>query len=76
MIPTPLPEVDPIHGEFEWTVERVLDHEDVKVSQKSRRTQRKFLVKWKGYPMEDNEWVKESHCQCPDLVQEYHNSLR
>lgn len=71
----PMPVV--LDGEYELEVERVLDHRDKKVSQRSRRTRREFLVKWADYGHEHNVWVDESECgNCQDLIQAYYLSKR
>ena len=66
-----------IDGEPEWPVERILDHRDHKISEKSRRTRRSFLVKWAGYGHEQNSWEEESDCKnCKDLIQDYYASVK
>lgn len=58
----PPPEVheDGLHYE----VERILAH---------RRTRRgvEYLIKWKGYPSEENTWEPWAHLNCPDLLEAY-----
>ena len=43
--PPPVPNLT--GSELEWEEERVLDHRDVKISAKSRRTKHEVLAKWK-----------------------------
>ena len=31
-----------------------------------------YLIKWKGFPESDNEWVDPSHMHATDLVRAYH----
>ena len=37
-----------------FEVERVIDHRDVKISEKSRRKEREYLVKWANFGHEHN----------------------
>lgn len=30
-----------------------------------------YLLKWKGYPVDSNSWVKEENLNCPQLVSEF-----
>lgn len=48
-----------------YEVEKILDH---KVDSKGRR---RFLLKWKGYPNEENSWEYEENLDCPKLLTEY-----
>jgi hypothetical protein len=58
-------------GAPEYHVEAILDHRD----QNRRRSQRQYLVRWQGYPAENNTWEKEGDLtHCADLLQEYLNS--
>jgi Chromo (CHRromatin Organisation MOdifier) domain len=58
-----------IDGEYEYEVERILDHKGT-VSGK-----RKFLVAWVGYGPEHNTWEPESNMTtCGDALQEYWNT--
>ena len=64
-----------IEDEPEYEVDRILDHRDCKVSQKSRKTKREFLVKWRNCP-DGNTWEPESNCRhCEDRIQEYYKTL-
>lgn len=48
------PPPDLINGEPEQEVEEILDDH-------VRRRKKQFLVKWKRFPMEENEWLIEEH---------------
>ncbi len=54
--PIPLPPVVTPTGEEEWEVEKVLNS-------KIERGKMKFLVKWKGYSLEENSWEPESNLE-------------
>jgi hypothetical protein len=49
----------------EYEVEKKLD----------MRMRREYLLKWEGYPNEDNSWVNADHLSCPYLVKEYEERL-
>ena len=71
--PPPVPNF--IGTEPEWEVERVLDHKDVPISAKSRRTRREYFVKWLDYGHESNSWVPEADfANCKDLLEKYYIS--
>ena len=61
----PRPPPDLIEGEEEYEVESI---------QNSRffRRQLQYLVKWKGYPDSDNEWIAASDAHADDLLTLYH----
>ena len=66
-----------INGEPEWPVERILDHLDVPINEKSQRTRRSFLIKWAGFGHEHNSWEPEEHCKNrKDLIQDYYASVQ
>ena len=58
------PVPDLIDGEEEYEVEEVLD---------SRRRRRKlqYLVKWKGYPDSDNQWVNQDDMSADLAIQDF-----
>src|SRR6266404_9759212 len=60
------PPPDLINGEEEYKVERVINSQ-----QFGRRRQVQYLVKWKGYPNSDNQWIKWQDVNAPDLIVEY-----
>jgi hypothetical protein len=51
----------------QWEVEAILD-------ERTRYRRKEYLVHWKGYPDEDNMWVKASDVSA-DLIAEYRNSI-
>ena len=48
----------------EFIVEKIINHS-------FRNGKCYFLLKWKGYPDEDNSWEEETSLNCPDLLAEY-----
>jgi hypothetical protein len=62
------PPSDPINGEEEYEVERIVA---------SRRFGRghklQYLVKWKGYPDAENQWVNKEDVFAEDAVREFQN---
>jgi hypothetical protein len=60
------PPPDLINGEEEYEIERVID---------SRRHGRggkiQYLVKWKGYPDSENQWVSWDDVNAPELLAEF-----
>jgi len=62
----PPPEV--VEGEEEFEVEDI-----IKAKTFGRNKQWRYLVKWKGYPNSDNEWVNLSDMMnSMDMVRKYH----
>jgi transposase InsO family protein len=63
--PPPPPVLVEEAGDEHYEVEQVLD---------SRLLQNKlhFLVKWKGYSYEHNQWVSEDDMDAPELLQEFY----
>src|SRR6266404_4949461 len=59
------PPPDLINGEEEYEVERVINSQ-----QFGRGRQVQYLVKWKGYPDSDNQWIKWQDVNAPDLIVE------
>src|SRR6202000_2685884 len=51
-------------SEDSYVVEKVLDHR--KIGNKIQ-----YLVKWQGYPDEDNTWEPESHFETIECIEEY-----
>jgi hypothetical protein len=64
------PPPDVIEEVEEYKVERILDH-------KGGKRRRKYLVKWKGYPMSEASWeMKKNLRHVPDQVFRYEASLQ
>ncbi len=63
------PAPDLIDNEEEYKVEKVLD-----TRQFGRGHKRQYLIKWKGYPDSDNEWVDHKDIHAPDVIREFENS--
>ena len=60
------PPPDLIDGEEEYEVEAILD------SRKFGRTKRQqYLVKWKGYPDADNQWLNKDDVFAEDAIREF-----
>lgn len=47
-----------------FDVEKLLDH-------KEKKSGRMFLVRWKGFGPDEDQWVSESNLQCPTLLKSY-----
>ncbi len=63
------PAPDLIDNEEEYKVKKILDSR-----QFSRRHKKQYLIKWKGYPDSDNEWVDKRDVHVPDTIREFENS--
>lgn len=63
------PPPDLINGEEQFEVEKIMDS-------RLRGRGLQYLVHWKGYPHEDNQWLPRSELihSCPDAITEFHNS--
>lgn len=61
----PPPEL--VDGREEYEVEEVLDS-------RMWRNGLQYLVKWKGYGYEDNEWVKPQDMHAPEAIEKFHHS--
>jgi hypothetical protein len=59
----PLPVV--VDGEEEYEVEEILNAHFF-------RQQLQYLVKWRGYSNEDNEWVSTRDVHAPEAVQAFY----
>ena len=63
------PPPDLIDGEEEYEVEHVLAKRRV-----GRRHQLQYLVKWKGYPDADNQWINAQDMSADEAITEFENS--
>lgn len=60
-----LPPPDIIDGQEEFEIEAIVGH-------RGNGTRRRYLVKWQGYPLSANEWLKESDFEnAPELLSAY-----
>ncbi len=62
------PPPDLVDNEEEYEVEKVLDSR-----QFGRTRKRQYLIKWKGYPDSDNEWVDKQNIHAPEAIREFEN---
>ena len=65
------PPPDLVANQEEYEIEKVLD-----VCHYRRKKTRQYLVKWKGYPDSDNEWVSQEDMSADKAIQEYEEGLR
>lgn len=63
----PLPDL--VEGEEEYKVEKVLDHQHF-----GRRRKLQYLIKWKGYPDSDNQWVDKDDVFADDAIADYQHT--
>ncbi len=63
------PAPDLIDNEEEYEVEKILDS-----WQFGRGCKKQYLIKWKGYPDSDNEWVDHKDIHAPEAIREFKNS--
>src|ERR1700761_4380008 len=63
----PPPEL--VAGEEEYEVEKILDQR-----QFSRRRKLQYLVKWKGYPDSENQWVDSHDVFADEAIREFKHS--
>ncbi len=62
------PAPDLVDNEEEYKVEKVLDSRLF-----GRRRKKQYLIKWKGYPDSDNEWVDKKDIHAPEAIREFKN---
>jgi len=62
------PAPDLVDNEEEYKVEKILDS-----WQFSRGQKKQYLIKWKGYPDSDNEWVDKRDIHAPEAIREFEN---
>jgi len=60
------PAPDLIDNEEEYEVEKILD-----TRQFGRGWKKQYLIKWKGYPNSDNEWVDKKNVHAPEAIREF-----
>jgi hypothetical protein len=63
------PPPDLVEGEEEYEVETVLASRRF-----GRRKKLQYLVKWKGYPDSDNQWINKEDVFADDAIREFKNS--
>ena len=64
------PPPDLVANQEEYKVEKVLDARHY-----GRKRTRQYLVKWKGYPDSDNEWVSQEDMSADKAIQEYEEKI-
>ena len=57
-----------IDNEEEYKVKKILDS-----WQFGRRHKLQYLIKWKGYPDSDNEWVDKQDIHVNEAIREFKN---
>jgi len=60
------PAPDLINNKEEYEIERILDSQ-----QFGRGCKKQYLIKWKGYPDSDNEWVDWKDVHVPEVIREF-----
>ena len=65
------PPPDLVADQEEYEVEKVLD-----VRQYGRKKTQQYLVKWKGYPDSENEWVSQENMSANEAIQKYEEGLK
>ena len=65
------PPAELVQGVEEFKVEEVLD-----MHHYGRKRKRQYLVRWKGYPDSNNEWVDHTDMNAPEAVQEYEKAQK
>src|SRR5258708_29122929 len=63
------PPLDLVEGEAEYKIEKITDKQHFS---KGQRLQ--YLVKWKGYPDSDNQWVNKRDMHADEAIREYEAS--
>jgi len=62
------PPPDLIDNEEEYKVKKILDSQRF-----GRRCKLQYLIKWKGYPDSDNEWVNKNDVHASQAIREFKN---
>src|SRR5258708_10709870 len=65
----PRPPLELEEGEEEYEVEKILDHRKF-----GRGRKLQYLIKWKGYPDSENQWVDKRDVFTEEAVVEYETS--
>src|ERR1700733_5410801 len=65
------PPPDLVDGAEEYEVEKILDKR-----RKGRGGKIQYLVKWKGYPDSDNEWVNQRDVHAPEEIRRYEEQVK
>ncbi len=63
------PAPDLVNDKEEYEVETILD-----TRQFGKRCKKQYLIKWKGYPDSDNEWVDHKDVHAPEVIREFESS--
>ena len=64
---TPAPDVQ-VSDEPFYEVDKILKWRKTKMG---RRTMKEYLVTWKGYPLEDAQWIPETNWRDPMMLKTY-----
>src|ERR1700761_3944047 len=64
------PPPDLVDGEEEYEIEKVLDQRHF-----GRRRKLQYLVKWKGYPDSENQWVDATDVFADEAIREFKESI-
>jgi transposase InsO family protein len=67
------PPIDLWDGQPVWKVERILDHAIINLRAKVPKY--KYLIRWEGYPPEDDTWEPATQFTEPSVIQEYWDKL-
>ena len=66
-VDTPAPDVQ-VSDEPFYEVDKILKWRKTKVG---RRVMKEYLVTWKGYPLEDAQWIPEANWRDPKMLKTY-----
>jgi hypothetical protein len=61
------PPLDIVDREEEQEIEKIIDHRYF-----GKHQALQYLIKWKGFPKSDNEWVAPGHMHASSMVKDYH----
>ena len=65
------PPPDMIDGQEEQEIEAILDER-----RKGRGRKLQYLIKWKGFPSSENEWVAKEDMHADELINQFHHTSR